>query len=168
MKLWPWKKSGKVPPETVSYVDLERYTGVWYEIARYPNRFQTGCVGSMATYTLRKEGDIDVLNQCYNRTFSGKIRKARGRAWVVDRQSNAKLKVSFFRPFSGDYWIIELGEDYSYAVIGHPKRKYLWILNRKKTMADELYKDLLARIERQGYDTDKIIKTKQPTEGDAS
>ena len=96
------------PLPVVPYVDLKRYTGTWYEIARYPHRFQEGCVGSKATYTLRDDGKISVLNECYDKTFTGKIRSAKGKAWVVDKKTNAKLKVSFFWPFSGDYWIIDL------------------------------------------------------------
>jgi apolipoprotein D and lipocalin family protein len=154
------------PLETVPHVDLNRYTGVWYEIARYTHRFQEGCVGSKATYSLRDDGKITVVNECYDKSFSGKLRSVKGKAWVVDTQSNAKLKVSFFWPFAGDYWIIDLGNDYEYAVIGHPKRKYLWILCRKPQMNDKLYQEILDRLKNQAYDTTKLIKTQQPaTEG---
>ncbi|MBW2467622.1 MAG: lipocalin family protein, partial [Deltaproteobacteria bacterium] len=100
--------------ETVGYVDLSRYTGQWYEIARYKHRFQEGCVGSKATYTLRDDGKITVVNECYEGSFSGKHRSVKGKAWVVDKKTNARLKVSFFWPFAGDYWIIDLGRDYEY------------------------------------------------------
>ncbi len=156
-------KTGSTEPlKTVSYVDLSRYIGTWYEIARYPNRFQEGCVGTNATYTLRQDGKIDVLNQCYDKSFDGKLKQAKGVARVVDPNTNAKLKVSFFWPFEGDYWIIELAEDYSYAVIGQPKRKYLWILSRKKTMDEITYKNILNALEtKHHYDTTKLIKTVQ-------
>jgi len=87
-------------------------------------------VGSKATYTLRDDGNISVLNECYDETFDGKIRSAKGKAWVVDKETNARLKVSFFWPFAGDYWIVDLAKNYEYAAIGHPTRKYLWILSR--------------------------------------
>ena len=150
------KDQNKSVLKTVSHVDLNRYIGVWYEIARYPNRFQKGCLGSRATYSLRPDGKISVLNECYDED-SSKHRKAEGKAWVVDKTTNAKLKVSFFWPFSGHYWIIELGKDYEYAVIGHPDREYLWILSRTEEMPDDLYKEVLSRLEKHGYDTSRLI-----------
>ncbi len=157
----PQKKQTGTALEVVPFVDLTRYTGVWYEISRYPNRFQEGCVGSSATYTLRKDGKIAVLNECYEGSFSGRLRDAKGTAKVVDGKSNAKLRVSFFWPFYGDYWIIDLGKEYEYAVVGHPDRKYLWILSRTKTMNDDLYREILGRLSAQGYDAAKLIKTEQ-------
>lgn len=149
------------PVETVKFVDLNRYVGQWYEIARYPNRFQEGCVGSRATYTLRDDGKINVVNACYDKSFSGTLRSAKGKAWVVDTETNARLKVSFFWPFAGDYWIIDLDQDYEYAVIGHPKRKYLWILSRTPEMSDEVYQSILMRLQNQEYNTAQLIRTKQ-------
>jgi apolipoprotein D and lipocalin family protein len=149
------------PLEVVSFVDLKRYAGEWYEIARYPHRFQKGCVGSKATYSLRDDGKITVLNECYKGSFNGKIRRAKGKAWVVDEKTNAKLKVSFFWPFSGDYWIIDLGKEYEYAVVGHPDRTYLWVLSRTKTMDAEVYEKILERLEEKGYDTSRLIKSVQ-------
>ena len=153
------KKQAAAPLEVVPFVDLTRYTGVWYEISRYPNRFQEGCVGSRATYALRDDGNISVLNECYDKTFDGKARSAKGKAWVVDKETNAKLKVSFFWFFAGDYWIIDLGNDYEYAVVGHPKRKYLWILSRTEEMDGEVYEGILARLRDKQYDTSKLIRT---------
>lgn len=152
---------GMKPLETVSFVDLDRYVGQWYEIARYHHRFQEGCVGSRATYTLRDDGRITVVNECYDKSFSGKLRSVKGKAWVVDTDSNARLKVSFFWPFAGDYWIIDLGENYEYAVVGHPARKYLWILARTPEMDDRVYEAILMRLEKQEYDTAKLIRTLQ-------
>ena len=151
-----------IPLKTVDQVDLQRYVGRWYEIARFRHRFQEGCVGSRATYTLRDDGRINVVNECYENSFSGKLRSAKGKAWVVDKETNARLKVSFFWPFAGDYWIIDLGKDYEYAVVGHPGRKYLWILSRTPSMDRNLYEDILARLEAQGYDTSKLIQSPQP------
>ena len=149
------------PPRVVPFVDLERYQGDWYEIARYPNRFQKGCVGSMATYTLKDDGTISVLNRCYEGSFNGKPRSVTGSARVVDQHTNAKLKVTFFWPFRGDYWIIDLGRDYEYAVVGHPRRTYLWILSRTKKMDEAVYKGILDRLKEAGYDISLLIKSKQ-------
>ena len=157
--------NGMKPLETVAHVDLQRYVGRWYEIARYSHRFQEGCVGSRATYTLRDDGRINVINECYENSFSGKLRSAKGKAWVVDKETNARLKVSFFWPFSGDYWIIDLGKDYEYAVVGHPGRKYLWILSRTPSIDQDLYEGILARLESQGYDTSKLIQSPQTQDG---
>jgi len=150
------------PLEAVPYVDLQRYLGTWYEIAAIPQRFQKGCVGSTAEYSLRKDGDIQVVNTCLEGTLDGKIRKASGKARVVDRTTNAKLKVTFFWPFWGSYWIIGLDEAYRWAIVGHPGRNYLWILSRTPQMDDVLYGDLLKLIAGKGYDLTKIEKTLQP------
>ena len=149
------------PLETVDIVDLDRYVGQWYEIARYHHRFQEGCVGSMATYTQIEAGRIAVVNECYDGSFSGKLRSVKGKAWVVDKETNARLKVSFFWPFSGDYWIIDLGRNYEYAVVGHPERKYLWILSRSPQMDEDVYQSILKRLQKQGYDPAKLIRTTQ-------
>jgi apolipoprotein D and lipocalin family protein len=155
------KKVDRSPLQVVPFVDLRRYAGAWYEIARLPNTFQKGCVGSRATYTLRDDGKIEVLNECYEGSFNGRLRNARGKVWVVDATTNAKLKVSFFWPFSGAYWIIDLGKNYEYAVVGHPDRKYLWILSRTKKMDEALYEEILNRPRAKGYDTSKLIKSVQ-------
>jgi apolipoprotein D and lipocalin family protein len=133
--------------------------GVWHEIARYPHPFQKDCVASRATYSIRDDGKIAVLNECRNASPSGKLRSARATAWVVDPETNAKLKVSFFWPFSGHYWIIDLGKDYEYAVVGHPKRKYLWVLSRTETMEEPVYQGILDRLRAQHYDTERLMKT---------
>jgi apolipoprotein D and lipocalin family protein len=152
------------PLRVVSHVDLERYLGTWYEIASYPQRFQKGCTATTAVYTLRKDGTIEVVNRCNRDSLDGRETIARGRARVVDRESNAKLKVTFFWPFWGDYWIIDLDPDYRYAVVGHPSRKYLWILSRTRTMDPLVYSGILERVAAQGYDTGKLRVTLQPQE----
>lgn len=149
--------AGTQPLETVKSVDLERYLGVWYEIARYPNSFQNGCLESRARYSRRPDGDIEVVNSCRD-AGDGRLREAKGRAWVVDKESNARLKVSFFWPFRGDYWIIDLGQDYQYAVVGTPNRKYLWVLSREPQMSDEVYQGILRRVERQGFQPAKLVR----------
>jgi len=149
------------PLEVVDHVDLERYLGTWYEIATIPQRFQKGCVGVTATYSLRPDGKIRVINRCRKETLDGQLRDIEGKAWVVDKKTNAKLKVQFFWPFSGAYWIIELDADYQWAVVGHPNRNYLWILSRKPRMDQALYDDLIDRIGNKGYDISKIKPTLQ-------
>ena len=152
------------PLQTVQQVDLKRYLGQWYEIARYPNRFQKGCLESSASYALRDDGDIEVLNRCKD-SEDGKQRQSKGHAWVVDTTSNAKLKVSFFWPFRGDYWIIELGKEYEYAVIGTPNRKYFWILGRTRSMDDVLYAAILQRAKQQGFDPAQVVREKPVSSG---
>jgi apolipoprotein D and lipocalin family protein len=153
------------PLETVNFVDLSRYVGKWYEIARYQHRFQEGCFGSKANYTMRDDGKITVVNECFDKSSSGKLRSAKGKAWVVDKETNAKLKVSFFWPFAGDYWIIDIGQDYEYAVVGHPDRKYLWVLARTPEMDENVYQSILDRLQKQEYDTLKLIRTEKIEEG---
>lgn len=153
----------RAPLETVDHVDLERYAGTWYEIASFPQKFQRNCTGTTATYELRKNGQVKVINRCRKRSLDGRAVKATGRARVVDPVTNAKLEVSFFRPFWGDYWIIDLGPDYEYAVVGHPTREYLWILAREPSMSPEIYDAIIARLEDQGYDTTRLARTLQPT-----
>jgi apolipoprotein D and lipocalin family protein len=152
---------GLPPLETVPRVDLSRYVGTWYEIAAFPQRFQKGCTATTATYTLRPDGEVDVLNRCRLGSVDGEEKSALGRAVVVDRTTNAKLEVSFFRPFWGDYWIVDLAEDYSYAVVGHPGRDYLWILSRTPAMPDETYRAIVARLEAKRYETSRLVRTVQ-------
>lgn len=149
------------PLEAVAHVDLSRYVGTWYEIANFPQSFQRGCTATTATYTLRADGDIDVLNRCRKGSLDGKEKSALGRARVVDRTTNAKLEVSFFRPFWGDYWIIDLADDYSYAVVGHPGRDYLWILARDPAMAEATFQGIVARLQAKGYETSRLVRTLQ-------
>lgn len=131
--------------KTVPTVEISRYLGLWYEIASLPQWFQRDCFRVTAEYQLREDGDLSVLNRCNKGSLDGKISEAHGKAWSVD-PSNSKLKVQFFWPFRGDYWIIELGENYEYAVVGNPTRKYLWILSRTPTMEDSVYDKLIDRI----------------------
>ncbi len=146
--------------ETVPSVDLKRYTGTWYEIARYPNRFQRKCSSdTTAVYTLRDDSKIKVVNSC--KQSDGKADTANGSAKILDQKTNAKLKVTFFWPFSGDYWIIGLGKNYEYAIVGEPSRKYLWILSRTPQMSRELYEEALQIVRDKGYDPTKLMITKQ-------
>jgi apolipoprotein D and lipocalin family protein len=150
----------QVPLESVANVDLNRYLGRWYEIAKYPNRFERKCDRNItATYALRSDGKISVVNACTTR--EGKLTQSSGWAKVVDQKSGSKLKVTFFWPFFGDYWIIDLGPNYEYAVVGEPGRKYLWILSRIARMDDKLYTEITGRLAAKGYDAAKLERAKQ-------
>ena len=144
------------PLDTVDKVDLGSYTGRWFEIARYPNSFEPGCVGVTADYALRQDGRISVLNTCIEGDLDGEVRLIEGVARVVDQSTNAKLAVAFFPPFEGDYWILELGDDYEYAVVGEPSRTFLWILSREPVLAQDLYEEILSRLPEWGYDADRL------------
>ena len=122
------------PLTGVDSVDLQRYLGKWYEIASYPAWFQKDCTGSTADYSLLPDGKIEVINRCRKDSLDGPLKESKGKAEVVDTATNAKLKVWFFWPFKGNYWIIDLDPDYQWAVVGEPSRKYLWILSRTPTM----------------------------------
>lgn len=141
------------PLPTVKQVDLNQYLGTWYEIARYENTFEKGCSDISATYSFRDDGKIKVLNQCFK---DGEWDEAIGKAYAVD-ETNSKLKVSFFGPFYGNYWIIMLGEAYEYAVIGEPSREYLWILARDTQLSPKTQEMILQKLPTLGYVTDKLI-----------
>lgn len=149
------------PLDVVPSVDLQRYLGTWYEIATIPHFFQKDCVGVTASYSLRPDGDIDVVNTCHKKTPDGPLKTAKGKAWVVDKATGAKLKVRFFWPFSGDYWIIDLDADYQWAVVGAPDRDYLWILCRTPRMDEALYQELLNKARAKGFDTSRLKRTLQ-------
>ena len=148
--------------ETVPRVDLNRYTGLWYEIARYPASFEKDCVGVTAEYSRNPDGTIKVVNSARLRTLDGAVKTAVGRARIVDATTQAKLKVAFFLFFEGDYWILELGENYDYALIGEPSRKYLWILSRTPQMEETLYQQILSRLPARDYDPARLTRTPQP------
>ena len=140
---FPWFSSAQ-PLPTVPYVDLQKYAGKWYEIASFPQRFQQGCCGTTAEYTPTDKGFIVVENRCRKYGLDGKMSYIKGKAFVEKNSGNAKLKVQFFWPFRGKYWIIDLADDYSYAVVGHPNRKYLWILSRNSSISEDLYMKLVS------------------------
>ena len=145
------------PLDTVSNVDLNRYTGKWYEIAHYPTFFQAGCASSTAEYTANADGSIGVFNTCL--AADGSVNSTiQGTARVVDTTTNAKLKVTFPGiPFEGNYWIIQLGEDYEYAVVGEPTRSTLFILSRTPTLDQGTLDAILAELPDQGYDPEALI-----------
>lgn len=149
------------PVRTVEKVDLDRYMGKWFEIAAFPQKFQKGCHCTTAEYEMTDKGYVRVINICRKGGPDGEISRAKGKAFVVKGSGNAKLRVQFFWPFRGNYWIIDLAEDYAYAVVGDPSRKYLWILSRTKEMDPALYDEIVQRIKAQGFDTTKLVKADQ-------
>ncbi|MBN2206524.1 MAG: lipocalin family protein [Candidatus Aminicenantes bacterium] len=149
------------PLATVPYVDLDRYMGKWYEIAAFPQRFQKGCHCSTAEYEMTDKGYVRVVNACRKDGPQGKLKVAKGKAFVVEGSGSAKLRVQFFWPFRGDYWIIDLAEDYSYAVVGEQSRQYLWILARAPVMDEVLYQEILARVKDMGFDIGRLKRTDQ-------
>ena len=148
------------PVTTVPQVDLARYVGTWYEIAHVPMFFQRKCAGeTTAHYTSNTDGSIAVTNRCRN--AAGGMEEAEGTAKVVPGSGNAKLKVTFFRPFKGDYWVIGLDSDYRWAVVGSPNRDTLWLLARTPTLEPADVDRALATAKQQGYSLDKLTFTRQ-------
>jgi apolipoprotein D and lipocalin family protein len=147
------------PMQVVPSVDLTRYMGKWYEIARLPNWFQRDCASdTSALYTLRPDGNIKVVNEC--RKAAGHMKSATGKARIADKKGpNTKLKVTFFWPFSGNYWIIDLDPGYQWVVVGEPGRDYLWILSRQPHLDQDLYESIVERAKQQGYEVEQLIKT---------
>jgi len=149
------------PIQTVKSVDLQKYSGKWYEIAAYPQRFQKNCYGTTALYTVCEKGYVIVENSCHKDSLTGKTSSIKGKAFVVTNSGNAKLKVQFFWPFVGKYWIIDLAEDYSFAVVSHPNKNYLWILSRTPKMSPEVYDQITTRLSENGFDFGRLKKTPQ-------
>lgn len=147
--------------EAVPEVDLKKYAGKWYEIASFPQSFQKGCHCTTAEYTLSDKGYVIVENRCNRDSVNGKQSYIKGKAFVEKGSGNAKLKVQFFWPFRAKYWIIDLAADYSYAVVSHPNKKYLWILCRTPKMDDAVYQQIIGRLLEKGFDLSKLQKTVQ-------
>lgn len=155
----PCAMGADAPLETVAHVDLDRYVGKWYELARYPNRFERECDRNVTAEYAKQSNGIEVVNSCLK--VDGKTKRSEGHAKVQDAATNAKLAVTFFWPFYGKYWVIDLGQNYEYAVVGEPSRKYLWILSRTNTISDAKYKEITQRLQAKGYDPNKLVRTKQ-------
>ena len=157
------------PPDTAAFVDIEQYTGLWYEIAKFPQFFQRGLVGVTAEYTLEDDGRVRVFNRGLQDTLDGEESSIKGYATVVDTATNSKLQVRFdLFPaclFPGDYWIIMVGDDYEYAVVSDPKRKSLWILSRTPAMDDTLYEDIVSQLAVDGFAVDGLVPTLQASSG---
>ena len=145
----------------VKELDAKRYMGVWYEIARYPHSFEKGLVGVTATYTLRDDGMIDVLNQGYDGGFDGKLKQAHGKAKIPNPAEPGKLRVSFFWIFYADYYVLDLDSDYQHVLIGSSSPDYLWILSRTPKMQPDVYERLAAKARSLGYDLSKLQQVPQ-------
>jgi apolipoprotein D and lipocalin family protein len=152
-------------PRTVAAVDVQRYLGTWYEIARIPASFQDSatrrCADVTATYTARPDGRIDVLNACRNALDNYAETSARAVASAVPGGNNARLRVQFFWPFSGDYWVIGLDPEYRWALVGAPSRNFLWLLSRTPTLPEPDIAAAFAIAAREGFDTARIVRTEQ-------
>lgn len=153
---------GPETPRTVGQVDLTRYVGTWHEVARFPTSFQDSsrirCEGVTATYSARPDGKIDVVNRCRNALDGGRERVATGTAYSTS-PGNDRLRVSFFWPFYGDYWVVGLDPDYRWAVVGAPGRDYLWILSRAPEMTPADYDAAVAIARREGFETARLQRT---------
>ena len=163
----PWALAREAPVTPVPTLDLQRYAGVWYEIARLPFPYQEKCAHTVvARYTVRDDGRLGVVNECIQK--DGKLSRASGVARLADPKGlPSRLKVRFAPAFLsflsavwGDYWVIDLAPDYSYAVVGEPKRRYLWILSRTPRMPEPLYAEVLARAAC-SYDVSRVVRTEQ-------
>jgi len=146
---------------TIKELDLEKYMGTWYEIARYDHSFERGLVGVTADYSLRPDGKITVINQGYKTSLDGKLSRAKGKAKQPDLNEPGKLKVAFFLFFFADYFILELEKEYQWALIGSSSDKYLWILSRTPQLPPETLEKILNLAQKRGYDTDKLIMVEQ-------
>jgi len=151
-------------PATVPFVDLERYMGTWYEIEAIPKVFQFGCTSTTAEYSLQKNGTVAVGNSCNLFGFKGPHYGVTGEAKVVDADTNSKLSVTFFKLFTGDYWIFDLADDYSYALVGSPDFDSLWILSRTRTLNESTVDMLKAKARELGFDVSRLTVSKQPAE----
>lgn len=151
----------QAPLDTVPNVDLKRYAGRWYEISKIPQYFEKGCHCVYAEYTLNPEGYVEVNNACHKGSPSGKLDVAKGKAFPIEGSHNSKLKVQFFWPFKGDYWILELDPDYRYALVGSPDRKSLWILSRTPTLDSAVYDLMVQQAKSKGFPVERLCLTDQ-------
>jgi apolipoprotein D and lipocalin family protein len=153
---------GLGPLDTVAAVDVQRYLGRWYEIARFQHRFEKSIVGATAEYSLRADGRIQVVNSGFKKDLSGPYTQVKGVAWVPDAARPGALKVRFFWPFTGDYLIFGLdAENYSWALVGSDSRDYLWFLARTPEISDELFSRMKDIARGQGYDLSGLYKVPQ-------
>lgn len=148
-------KPTRPDPTVVESVDLNKYQGKWIEVARLPNPFQKNCFNSTAEYKLRSDGKVSVTNRCQE--AGGKNREVQGSAWSTNPPANSKLKVRFFWPFSGDYWVIALDKNYEWVIVGSPNYKFLWILVRKLPLKTGLLQELLNLASERGFDTTDLV-----------
>lgn len=147
-------------PQPARTVDVGRYLGRWYELYRYDAPFQKGCEAVWADYSRNTDGSIRVVNNCHKGTPDGPIKTAAGKAKIVDAASGAKLRVSFFGPFYGNYWVLDHDEAYQWAIVGEPSGRYLWVLSRTTIPSDSLRTLLRRRVEDMGYDWTRVRTTR--------
>lgn len=145
----------------VNELDINKYLGKWYEIARYDHSFERDLVGVTATYSFREDGKIKVVNSGFEKTLNGEKSVAIGKAKIPDKNVPSKLKVSFFWFFYGDYFVLDLDKDYQWAIVGSSSDNYLWILSRTPTIDKNLYNELLNKLTKRGYDVSKLLVVKQ-------
>ncbi|MDP4200330.1 MAG: lipocalin family protein [Bacteroidota bacterium] len=153
--------ASKTDLPVVKSIDLQKYLGTWHEIMRLPNSFESGLTCVSATYSLKENGDIKVVNSGHKIDEPATIKTATGTAWIPNRDEPTKLKVRFFWPFYGNYWILALDDDYKYVMIGEPKRQYLWILARDKSLPARTIDALRAQAKAQGFDVAKLEQIAQ-------
>ncbi len=151
---------------TVSKVELEKYAGKWYEIARIPSTFEQDLVNTTATYSLREDGNMEVINEGRVLDPSGELKQTQALAWLPNANEPGKLKVRFFGLFTTDYWILDLDGEYQYALVGSPTRKFLWILSRTPSMRDDIYRLLVAKAKAKGFDVDELERVVQDYKSD--
>ena len=145
----------------VDNFDIQRYLGTWYEIARYDHYFERDLVGVTANYSFKDNGKLKVINRGYEKTLDGKISEAIGKAKTPNKDLPSQLRVSFFWFFYADYFILELDENYQWAIVGSKSDKYLWILSRKPQINKKQYQQLLDLIIKRGYNPELLIKVEQ-------
>jgi apolipoprotein D and lipocalin family protein len=147
-------------PLDVAQVDLSRMQGKWFEIAKLPRQSQAGCTGTTAEYQLKSPNELLVVNECHEGNLGGPIKRVAARAVATDARAPAKLSLDFGFAY-GDYWIIEVGDDYEYAVVGHPTRDYLWILSRDRTLPRKTLDGVLERAKTRGFPVGILSFTEQ-------
>jgi apolipoprotein D and lipocalin family protein len=149
-------------PQPPKSVDLDRYLGRWFELYRYEAPFQKDCEAVVADYSMNPDGSIRVLNSCRKVSVDGRATSATGKARVVDPATNAKLKVTFFWPFYGDYWVLDHDDNYQWSIVGEPSGRYLWVLSRSAHPADDVRQMLRQRVASLGYDWSIVRQTRHP------
>ncbi len=150
-----------IDKSVVKELNIEKYLGTWYEISRFDHKFERGLVGVTASYAFREDGKIEVINSGFKETLDGEKSEAIGKAKIPDPNIPAKLKVSFFWIFYANYFVLELDKNYQWAIIGSSSDKYLWILSRNPKMNETLHNELLNKLTKRGYNTDKLIRVEQ-------
>ena len=140
-------------------VDLQKYMGEWFEIAHLPELFEKSSFKTKAQYTLLGDGSVEVVNSCHEGTPSGPLKKVKGRATVADSSNHAKLQVQFFWPFKADYWILDVDDEYRYALVGDPSRDSLWMLSRKPALDLVAVQQLTAKAQALGFNTQRLLFT---------